>query len=87
MRVDFLGVNSMLGNGVGKADDVSEVHLRIAARCASEAVAYEAADACWYLQVFGPAATGGHRKAVRPMVGLYTCFMPRSELTLSTRLI
>jgi hypothetical protein len=87
LRIDFLGLNSMFGEAQTVLPDVAEVHLRVAARCAVEAVAHEAADACWYLQVFGPAATGGHRKTVRPTIGLYTCFMPRTELNLSTRLI
>jgi hypothetical protein len=87
LRIDFLGVSSMLGEPALPADDPPEVHLRVAARCTNEAVAHEAADACWYLQVFGPAATGGHRKLVKSTIGLYTCFMPRSDLNLSTRLM
>jgi Acyclic terpene utilisation family protein AtuA len=87
LRIDLLGVNALLGPASEPAGDPYEVHLRVAGRSMDRAVAERIADAGWYLQVFGPAAVGGHRKLVRPVVAMYTCFLPRDEVATSVDIL
>jgi hypothetical protein len=82
-RADLLGVDALHGSrspspSAGCAP--YEVHLRLAARTTSERAARFVSHCVEYLQVFGPAATGGHRKSVRPSLSLYSCTLPRAAI-------
>jgi hypothetical protein len=87
LKTDILGVNSMLGPASEARDDPWEVHLRLAARCLDRLTAQRVAEAGQYIQVFGPAAVGGHRMSVKPVVGMYTFFVPREYVPTSAHLV
>jgi hypothetical protein len=82
-RTDLLGVDALHGSrSPSPSADCApyEVHLRLAARTTSERAARFVSHCVEYLQVFGPAATGGHRKSVRPSLSLYSCTLPRAAI-------
>jgi hypothetical protein len=87
LKIDLLGVDSMLGPASPKSSDPSEVHLRVAGRCKEMHDAELVGAAGWQLQVSGPAAVGGHRKSVKPVVGMYTFFLPRDAVRTTVRLM
>jgi Acyclic terpene utilisation family protein AtuA len=87
LKVDLLGLDSMHGPATVGAVEPYEVHLRVAARCDDPRTAERVADAGWYLQIFGPAAVGGHRKLVRPVIGMYSFFLPREEAPTTVSII
>jgi hypothetical protein len=76
----------MFGPASPSTPEPNEVHLRVAGRCKDKRDAERVADACWQLQVFGPAAIGGHRKLIKPVIGLYTFFLPRGAVKTTARL-
>jgi len=80
LKLDLMGLDSMFGPASVSTPEPNEVHLRVAGRCKDRRDAERVADACWQLQVFGPAAVGGHRKLIKPVVGMYTFFLPRGAV-------
>ena len=82
LRIDYMGVNAVLGLASPTGPDPQEVHLRVAARCSTRRAAATVAQYAEYVQIYGPAATGAHRKSVRPQVSMYSTFIAR-ELVLS----
>jgi hypothetical protein len=86
LKVDLMGLDSMFGPASPSLPEPNEVHLRVAGRCKDRRDAERVADACWQLQVFGPAAIGGHRKQIKPVIGLYTFFLPRGAVKTTARL-
>lgn len=84
LRFDLLGINSLHGDASPQLSTETtpyEVHLRVAARSQSRAAAAAVSQAAEYIQLYGPAATGGHRKSVRRLVGMYSVFLPRELIT------
>lgn len=78
VRFDLLGVNAIHGpRSPEPTTPPYEVHVRAACRTMNKRIAEEAAHEVEYLQIFGPAATGGHRKGVRPVLSIYTTYLPR----------
>jgi hypothetical protein len=86
-KFDLIGVDSMHGSMSRPPTDPYEVHLRLVGRSRDRKTAEQVADALWRLQVFGPAAVGGHRKSITPTVGLYSFFLPRTAVHTSVRLV
>ncbi|MEA2683692.1 MAG: hypothetical protein QOK05_2020 [Chloroflexota bacterium] len=80
IKTDLLGINSMLGPVSEPRGEPWEVHLRLAARCLDRHTAQLVAEAGQYIQVCGPAAVGGHRMSIKPVVGMYTFFVPREAI-------
>jgi hypothetical protein len=87
LKVDLLGIDSMLGPASAKSPDPNEVHLRVAGRAKTQREAELVANACWQLQLSGPAAIGGHRKLIKPVVGMYSFFLPREVVRTTVRLV
>ena len=87
LKLDLMGLDSMFGPASPTTPEPNEVHLRVAGRCKDRRDAERVADACWQLQVFGPAAIGGHRKLIKPVIGLYTFFLPRTAVRTTASLV
>jgi hypothetical protein len=86
-KLDLLGVDSMHGLASPKWPAPYEVHLRVVSRCRDRRTAEQVADALWRLQIFGPAAVGGHRKSIAPTVGMFSFMVPREAVHTSARLV
>lgn len=87
LKADLLGIDSLHGSASEPHGEPYEVHLRVAGRCSERQTAQIVADLGWYLQVSGPAGTGGHRKTVQPVIALYTFFLPRDAVKTSVTMI
>jgi hypothetical protein len=86
-KFDIIGVDSMHGVASPPADRPYEVHLRLVCRSRDRQAAESVADALWRLQIFGPAAVGGHRKSITPVVGMFSFFLPRDAVRTTVRMI
>ena len=86
-KLDLLGVDSMHGPASPQWSEPYEVHLRLVCRCGDRRTAELMTDALWRLQIFGPAAVGGHRKSIAPSVGMFSFMIPRAAVHTSTRLV
>lgn len=81
-RYDLLGVDAL--HGAATPDDAPEpyeVHLRVAGRSLEQDGAARVALAVEHLQLFGPAGTAGHRRLVRPVLAMYSTYIPRMHVT------
>jgi hypothetical protein len=87
LKIDLLGIDSVHGPASPRRSDPYEVHVRVAGRCADHESAEKVADAGWQLQLFGPAAAGGHRKSVKPVVGMYSFLIPRDQVHISVQML
>jgi hypothetical protein len=87
LRFDLLGVNALHGAASPPPGEPHEVHLRVASRCATRRAATTVAQYVEYVQVYGPAATGGHRKSVKPQVSMYSAYLPRELVTSDVKII
>ncbi|MEA2683688.1 MAG: hypothetical protein QOK05_2016 [Chloroflexota bacterium] len=82
VRIDFIGVNSTFGPSAPAASgDSPEVRLRFAGRTRDRAAAEWVTQEVHSL-FFSVASGGGMRRDVREVLGMYTTYMPRSELSL-----
>ncbi len=86
-RVDLLGVNALHGGSSEVRGEPYEVHVRVAGRARDRKVAAAVAQAGWDLQIHGPAGGGGHRKEVRPVIAMYTCFIPRTAVKTTVEIV
>lgn len=87
LRVDYIGLNSVHGEMTPPSDhEPWEVRLRIAARCNTRESAQAVADEVEFLY-FGPAAAGGSRKSVRPLLAMYDVYLHRDEIPLTVELV
>ncbi|MBI4590482.1 MAG: DUF1446 domain-containing protein [Candidatus Rokubacteria bacterium] len=80
-RVDFIGWNAVHGSATpAGAPEPYEVRLRVAGRAATEPEAAIVGDEVESLYVWGPVGGGGARKAVRPVVAVYSALVPREKV-------
>jgi hypothetical protein len=89
LRVDYLGLNSMHGAATPPlaADEPYEVHLRVSARTTTARAAKLVGRCVEHVQVYGPAGTSGHRKSVRPLISIFSAFLPRDDVKPTVRLL
>lgn len=87
LRVDLIGVTSVLGDDRGDAlagldiGDARDVRLRIAANHAERATAERLTREVTALYTCGPAGGGGVRTNLRQRLGLSSCLFPRERAT------
>ncbi|WP_431286332.1 acyclic terpene utilization AtuA family protein [Roseateles chitinivorans] len=92
LRVDLIGVTSVLGDDTGDAfarlpaGDARDVRLRVAANHADRAGADSLTREVTALYTCGPAGGGGVRTNVRPRLGLRSCLFPRALATATVTL-
>jgi hypothetical protein len=86
-KFDMLGVDAVHGVVSPAPHEPYEVHLRLVGRCQDRKTAERLADTLWRLQIFGPAAVGGHRKSITPIVGMFSFMVPRDAVHTSVRMI
>ncbi|RZI61936.1 MAG: DUF1446 domain-containing protein [Rubrivivax sp.] len=92
LRVDLIGVTSVLGDDAGDAlavqpvGDARDVRLRVAANHADRAGAERLTREVTALYTCGPAGGGGVRVNVRPRLGLRSCLFPRALATATVTL-
>ena len=84
LRVDLIGVASVLGDDAGEAlarlpsGDARDVRLRVAANHADRAGAERLTREVTALYTCGPAGGGGVRTNLRQRLGLSSCLFPRA---------
>ena len=84
LRVDLIGVASVLGDDAGEAlarlptGDARDVRLRVAANHADRAGAERLTREVTALYTCGPAGGGGVRTGLRQRLGLSSCLFPRA---------
>ncbi|MBB3293630.1 hypothetical protein FHT39_002269 [Mitsuaria sp. BK045] len=85
LRIDLIGVTSVLGDDAGDAlrrrapGDASDVRLRVAANHPDRAGADRLTREVTALYTCGPAGGGGVRTNLRPRLGLRSCLFPREH--------
>jgi hypothetical protein len=80
-RYDLLGLDALHGAATPPdAPEPYEVHLRVAGRAPTPEAAGKVAIAVEHLQLFGPAGTSGHRRQVRPVIAMYSTYIPRTSI-------
>jgi len=87
LKIDLLGVDSVHGPASPRRGEPYEVHVRVAGRCVDRDSAEKVADAGWQIQLFGPAAAGGHRKSVKRVAAMYSFFLPRDSVRTTVRML
>lgn len=84
LRFDFMGINAIHGpRSPAPTVDLYEVHLRVAGRTSSRELAERLALEVKYIMNAGPAGAAGgmgHRMSVRPVLSVYTTFLPRERV-------
>ena len=83
LRCDLIGVDAILPGA--PTGEPREVRLRVAARCATRALAEAVADEVEGLYLCGPAGGGGATRAVREVIGIRSALMPAEEVPVSVR--
>lgn len=86
-RAELIGVNAMHGPALGADHEPYEVRLRLAARCATRALAERVAQEVETLYVSGPAAGGGVTQAVREVVAVASALIPRQAVSTRTHFL
>ncbi len=76
-RFDCVGLDAILGGWRASAAEPPEVRVRVAARCATAAMAAAVANEVETLYTNGPAAGGGVTKVVRPVLAMDSTTLPR----------
>lgn len=93
LRVDLLGVASVFGDDAGDwlaaqpAGAARDVRLRVALVHAERAQAERVLREVTALYCCGPAGGGGVRTALRPRLGMVSCFVPRDAVPARHRFI
>ncbi len=88
LRVDLIGVQSVMGDDAGRllaampAGDARDVRLRVAATHADRAQAERLAREVTALYCCGPAGGGGVRTTLTPRLGTLSCLVPREAVPL-----
>ena len=86
MRVDLIGVTSILGDDGGRwlatqpPGDARDVRLRVALRHADRRVAERLGREVNALYTCGPAGGGGVRTLLRARLGTVSCGLPREHV-------
>ncbi|WP_395674166.1 acyclic terpene utilization AtuA family protein [Inquilinus sp.] len=80
LRLDLVGVDSLLPGRL-RSGEPSEVRLRLCARAATAEAAGDAAREVESLYTNGPAAGGGVRSALRPVVGIVSTLIDRRDVS------
>ena len=86
LRVDLIGVSSVLGEDAGLWSDpqalagVRDVRLRVALNHADRAAAERLGREVTALYTCGPAGGGGVRTSVRARLGTVSCMVPRGQV-------
>jgi len=89
LRVDLIGVTSVLGDDAGLAlasrpvGDARDVRLRVALNHADRGAAERLGREVTALYTCGPAGGGGVRTSVRPRLGTVSCLVPRQQVPTS----
>jgi Acyclic terpene utilisation family protein AtuA len=81
VRAELVGVNAMHGPFLGQNHDPYEVRVRLAARCATAAVAARIGQEVEALYLNGPAGGGGVTQSVREVVAVASTLVPRLAAT------
>ncbi|WP_119154117.1 acyclic terpene utilization AtuA family protein [Caldimonas tepidiphila] len=93
LRIDLIGVLSVLGDDAGRMlagtvpGDARDVRLRAAASHASRAEAERLLLEVTALYTCGPAGGGGVRTAMRPRLGTLSCLLPREAVKTGHRML
>jgi hypothetical protein len=88
LRVDLIGVQSVMGDDAGRllaeapSGDVRDVRLRVAATHADRAEAERLPREVTALYCCGPAGGGGVRTTLTPRLGTLSCLVPREAVPL-----
>jgi hypothetical protein len=85
IRCDCIGLDAVLGGSRPPAAEPTEVRVRVAARCATAAMAAGVANEVETLYTNGPAAGGGVTKVVRPVLAMDSTSLPRGLAVPSVR--
>jgi hypothetical protein len=85
LRYDLIGVNALHGHLGEKAsshgpDEPYEVRLRVAARCSTEAMAWDIVNEVETLYTNGPAGGGGAHRLVKEMIAVCSCLIPEDRV-------
>lgn len=80
-KFDLISVNSLFPGDSDSSTEVTEVVLRVAARCESVTDAERVGNETEALYGTGPAAGGGVRKSVREVVAVQSCLIPRANVS------
>ena len=87
LRVDLIGVSSVLGDDAGRWLDAKEVggardvRLRVALNHQERKAAERLGREVTALYTCGPAGGGGVRTALRPRLGTLSCLVPREHIS------
>ncbi|MFM1939842.1 MAG: hypothetical protein RLY32_1584 [Pseudomonadota bacterium] len=81
IRYDLIGINALHGHLGHFAieqghQEAYEVRLRVAARCNTEAMAWDLVNEVETLYTNGPAAGGGAHRLVKEVIAVVSCLMP-----------
>jgi hypothetical protein len=88
LRVDLIGVQSVMGDDAGRLlaatpiSDARDVRLRVAATHADRVQAERLAREVTALYCCGPAGGGGVRTTLTPRLGTLSCLVPREAVPL-----
>ncbi len=81
VKVEIIGYNALLGPIAERGFPVpSDARLRVAARLGERRQAERVGEEVETLYLNGPAGAGGARKAARPVIAIYTTFLPRERV-------
>jgi hypothetical protein len=93
LRVDLIGVASVLGDDAGRAlaadmpGDARDVRLRVALNHTERRMAERLAREVTALYTCGPAGGGGVRTGVRRRLGTLSCLVPRQQVPTAHELL
>jgi len=92
LRVDVIGMTALHGPTLSKkalAEGARpyEARLRVAARATDEAGALLVGEEVEALYTNGPAGGGGVRRSVAEQIGIVSCFVPRAQIRVATKVI
>jgi hypothetical protein len=81
IRYDLIGINALHGH-LGQFaveqghQEAYEVRLRVAARCSTEAMAWDLVNEVETLYTNGPAGGGGAHRLVKEVIAVVSCLLP-----------
>ncbi|MBK5143099.1 DUF1446 domain-containing protein [Budviciaceae bacterium BWR-B9] len=81
VRYDLIGVNSLHGDTLSQSSQPYEVRARVAARCATKALAAKVGNEVETLYTNGPAGGGGATKSVKEILAMDSTLISRNLAT------
>ena len=89
IRYDLIGLDALHGHLGEKASGYEayepyEVRLRVAARCSTEAMAWDIVNEVETLYTNGPAGGGGAHRIVKEMIAVQSCLIPEDSVQTQT---